>query len=101
VIFVLLHVPLYLAGQLYDGLPFWPLPVVLLASSLLLTWIYLRTGSLLLAGVMHASLNATVPLTWGLDPAWVWQFRAVVLTAIASAVVFVGGWRWWLTSSRA
>ncbi len=47
VIFVLLHVPLYLPGQLYDGLPFWPLPLVLLAGSVLLTWIYLRTGSAL------------------------------------------------------
>jgi membrane protease YdiL (CAAX protease family) len=99
-IFVLLHVPLYLPGQLYDGLPFWPLPLGLLASSVLLTWIYLRTGSVLLAGLMHACLNATVPLTWGLDPVWVWQVRAVVLAVMAIAVVFVGGWRWWLTPSR-
>jgi membrane protease YdiL (CAAX protease family) len=99
-IFVLLHVPLYLPGQLYDGLPFWPLPIVLLAGSVLLTWIYLRTGSVLLAGLMHASLNATVPLTWGLDPGWVWRVRAVVLAVIAIAVVFGAGWRWWLSPER-
>jgi hypothetical protein len=49
-IFVALHVPLYFPGQLYHGLPWWPLPIILLASSVLMTWIYLRTGSALLAG---------------------------------------------------
>jgi membrane protease YdiL (CAAX protease family) len=95
-VFVLLHVPLYLPGQIYDGLPWWPLPIILLSGAVLLTWIYLRTGSALLAGLMHASLNATVPLTWGLDPAWVWQARAVVLAAIAIVLVLVTGKRWWL-----
>ncbi len=94
-LFVLLHAPLYLPGQLYDGLPVWPAPVILLAGSVLLTWIYLRTGSILLAGLMHAALNATVPLTWGIDGTWVWQARAVVLAAIAGTVVVAGGRRWW------
>ena len=85
-IFLLLHVPLYLPGQLYEGLPVWPLPFILLASSVLLTWFYLRTSSALLAGLMHAAFNASVPLTWGLDPAWVWQARAVTLTIFAAAV---------------
>jgi uncharacterized protein len=87
VIFVLLHVPLYLPGQLYEGLPLWPLPLTLLSSSVLLTWIYLRTSSALLAGLMHAAFNATVPLTWGLDTAWVWQARAVVLPVITAIVI--------------
>jgi uncharacterized protein len=95
-VFVLLHVPLYLPGHIYDGLPWWPLPIILLAGAVLLTWIYLRTGSALLAGLMHASLNATVPLTWGLDPAWVWQARAVALAAVAIVLVLVTGKRWWL-----
>jgi len=85
-IFLLLHVPLYLPGQLYEGLPVWPLPFILLASSVLLTWVYLRTSSVLLAGLMHAAFNASVPLTWGLDSAWVWQARAVTLTIFAAAV---------------
>jgi membrane protease YdiL (CAAX protease family) len=87
VIFVLLHVPLYLPGQLYEGLPLWPLPLTLLSSSVLLTWIYLRTSSALLAGLMHAAFNATVPLTWGLDTAWVWQARGVVLPVISIVVI--------------
>jgi membrane protease YdiL (CAAX protease family) len=94
-VFVILHVPLYLPGQLYHGLPFWPLPIILLASSVILTWVYLRTGSVLLAGLTHAALNATVPLTWGLDAAWVWQARAAVLPIIAVVVISAGGTRWW------
>jgi len=86
-LFFLFHVPLYLPGHLYHGLPFWPLPLTALASSVFLTWIYLRTGSVLLAGLMHASFNASVPLTWGLDPTWAWQARAVVLTLLAAALV--------------
>jgi uncharacterized protein len=95
VIFVLLHVPLYLPGQLYEGLPLWPLPLTLLSSSVLLTWIYLRTSSALLAGLMHAAFNATVPLTWGLGTAWVWQARGVVLTLVAAIVIALTmkGWR--------
>jgi len=88
-IFMLLHLPLYLPGQLYEGLPVWPSPLILLSSSVLLTWIYFRTSSALLAGLMHAAFNASVPLTWGLDPAWVWQARAVVLTLISGFPIAV------------
>ena len=87
-IFTLLHIPLYLPGHLYAGLPVWPAPLILLSSSVILTWIYVRTSSVLLAGLMHAAFNASVPLTWGLDPAWVWQARAITLTVFA-IVVFV------------
>lgn len=88
-IFMMLHIPLYLPGQLYEGLPVWPLPLILLSSSVLLTWIYLRTSSVLLAGLMHAAFNASVPLTWGLDPAWVWQARAITLTLISGLLVAI------------
>jgi uncharacterized protein len=99
-LFVLAHLPFYLPGHLYDGLPIWPVPIWLLAGSVLLTWIYLRTGSVLLAGLMHAAFNGTVPLTWGLDPAWVWQARAGVLSVIAVAVVSMSGKHWWLSPFR-
>lgn len=92
-IFLLLHVPLYLPGQLYYGLPLWPLPFILLASTVLLTWVYIRTSSVLLAGLMHAAFNGSVPLTWGLDPAWVWQARAITLTIMAVAVLVSGQFR--------
>ena len=86
-LFLLIHVPLYLPGHLYHGMPFWPLPITLLSSSVILTWIYVRTRSVLLTGLMHAAFNATVPLTWGLDPTWVWQARAIVLAAFAAVVI--------------
>ncbi len=86
-LFFLFHVPLYLPGHLYHGMPFWPLPLTLLSSSVFLTWIYLRTRSVLLTGLMHAAFNASVPLTWGLDATWVWQARAVILTVLALAVI--------------
>jgi len=89
VIFMLLHVPLYRTGQMYEGFPVWPTPLILLSSSVLLTWIYLRTSSALLAGLMHAAFNASVPLTWGLDPIWVWQARAITLTLVAGLVVAI------------
>lgn len=88
--FLLFHVPLYLPGHLYHGLPLWPLPLALLASAVFLTWIYVRTGSVLLAGLMHAAFNATTPLTWGLDATWVWQARAVILGVLAVALVASG-----------
>jgi membrane protease YdiL (CAAX protease family) len=89
-LFFLFHVPLYLPGHIYHGLPFWPLPLTLLASAVFLTWIYLRTGSVLLAGLMHAAFNATTPLTGGLDPTWVWQARAVILSVLAIALIASG-----------
>jgi len=99
--FVSVHIPLHLPGQIYDSLPLWPLPVTLLAYAVLLTWIYLRTGgSVLLAGLMHAALNATLPLTWGLDPRWAWQARAGVFGVIAALVMVISGWTWWRSSMR-
>lgn len=89
-LFFLFHVPLYLPGHLYHGLPFWPLPLSLLSSAVFLTWMYLRTGSVLLTGLMHAAFNASTPLSWGLDPTWVWQVRAIVLTVLATALVISG-----------
>ena len=53
--------------------------MILLSMSVLLTWVYLETGSVLLAGLMHSAFNGTVPLSWALDPSWVWQARALVL----------------------
>ena len=94
-LFLTLHLPLYLPGQLYAGLPFWPLPLSLLAASVLLTWIYLRTRSVLITGLMHAAFNATVPLTWGLPADWVWQARAISLILIAALVVGRVGTSWW------
>jgi hypothetical protein len=88
VVFAAIHLPLYLPGQLYDGLPLWPVVPTLLGYSVILGWIYLGSGrSALLAGIGHAALNGFVPLTWGLDDVWVWQARAVVFGLIGLAVL--------------
>jgi membrane protease YdiL (CAAX protease family) len=93
---MLIHVPLYLPGHLYDASPIWPLPFMFAGFGVLLTWIYLRTnGSVLLAGLMHTALNAWVPLTWGLNPDWEWQARGIVFAALGIAVVGLSGWCWW------
>jgi membrane protease YdiL (CAAX protease family) len=98
---MLVHVPLYLPGHLYDALPLWPLPLMLLGYGVLLTWIYLRTGgSVLLAGLMHAALNAWVPLTWALDPEWAWMARGVVFALLAVVVVLLSGVGWWREGPR-
>ena len=94
-LFLALHIPLYLPGQLYAGIAFWPLPIILLSYSILLTWVYLRTRSVLITGLMHAAFNGTVPLTWGLDAAWVWAARAIVLIILTTLVVGRIGIAWW------
>ena len=99
-LFLALHIHLYLPSQRYAGLPFWLLPLTLLALTLLaslvlLTWIYLRTRSVLITGLMHAAFNATVPLTWGLPAGWVWEARAIILILIAALVVGRVGITWW------
>jgi uncharacterized protein len=90
IVFALAHLPLYLPGQLYGGLPLWPLPLILISYSVLLAWIFVGSGeSSFLAGLGHAALNGMTPMTWGVDPAWVWQARAVVFVAIAFVIVVV------------
>jgi len=95
--FLAMHVPLYLPGQLYAGIAFWPLPIILFTYSILLTWVYLRTGSVFITGLMHATFNGTVPLTWGLDADWVWAARALGLIIITALVVARIGITWWRT----
>lgn len=80
IVFTAIHLPLYLPGQLHEGLPIWPGILFLLGSAVLLTWIYVGSGhSALLAGICHTALNATVPLRWGLDDTWEWQARGIVV----------------------
>jgi hypothetical protein len=43
-LFVIPHLFLYLPGQLYDNLPIWPLPLLLLSASVLYTWVYVGSG---------------------------------------------------------
>jgi membrane protease YdiL (CAAX protease family) len=86
------HLPLYLPGQMYDGVPLWPLPTYIIATSFLLTWVFVNTrGSVLMVSLLHAALNAVTPLTWGIDPVVAWELRAVVLAVAALVLIAIAG----------
>jgi hypothetical protein len=87
-LFVIPHLFLYLPGQLYDNLPIWPLPLLLLSASVLYTWVYAGSGgSALLAGLMHAASNGLTPLSRGIEPVVVWQLQGISITLIAAIVL--------------
>ena len=89
-----IHVPLYLPGQMNGGSAVWSMLTQIIAYSVVLTWIYVGTGgSVLLTGLFHALLNGLVPLTSGLDPNIAWDIRGVVFPVVAIIVVALGGFR--------
>lgn len=86
------HLPLYLPGQMYSGVALWPLPICIVAMSVLLTWVSINTeGSVLMVTLLHAALNAVTPLTWGIDPEHAWELRTVVSAAVALLVIAATG----------
>jgi uncharacterized protein len=90
----LIHVPLYLPGQMNAGSSVWSMVTQILAYAVILTWIYVGTGgSVLLTGLFHALLNGLTPLTNGLDPFVAWDIRGVVFPIVAILVVALGGFR--------
>ncbi len=86
------HLPLHLPGQWYSSLPIWPTPVILIAYSVLLAWVYQRTrGSVLAAAMFHALLNSLTPLTAGIDLTLAWWLRAAVFASLALIVAILAG----------
>jgi membrane protease YdiL (CAAX protease family) len=90
---VALHLVLFLPGQMYEGLDVWPSVVAVGSLAAITSWIYVRTGSVLLTGLVHALFNGVTPLLSGLEPAQSWQLRAIVTAVFAVVVVAVGGLR--------
>jgi membrane protease YdiL (CAAX protease family) len=89
-LFIIPHLALYLPGGLYDNLPLWPLPFILLSYGVLLTWVYVGSGgSSFIAALMHAAFNGLTPLSRGIDPVTEWQLRGLVIAVIAIAVVLL------------
>lgn len=87
-LFIVPHLALYLPGGLYDNLPLWPLPMILLSYGVILTWAYAGSGgSALIPALMHGFFNGLTPLSRGIDPVVEWQLHAVVVTVIAVVVV--------------
>ncbi len=90
----LIHVPLYLAGQMNAGSSLWSMVAQILAYAVILTWIYVGTGgSVLMTGIFHMLLNGLTPLTNGIDPFVAWDVRGVVFPVVAILVVALGGFR--------
>lgn len=90
VLFIIPHLALYLPGGLYENLPLWPLPLILLSGSILFTWVFVGSGgSAFLAALMHAAMNGLTPLSRGIDPVLEWQLHGIVVTIIAVMVVLV------------
>ena len=90
----LIHLPLYLPGQMNGGSAVWSLVTQILAYSVILTWIYVGSGgSVLLTGLFHMLLNGLTPLTNGLDPFVAWDVRGVVFPVVAILIVALGGFR--------
>jgi uncharacterized protein len=90
----LIHVPLYLPGQMNGGSSVWSMATQILSYSVILTWVYVGTGgSVLMTGLFHMLLNGLTPLTNGLDPFVAWDVRGVVFPVVAILVVALGGFR--------
>jgi membrane protease YdiL (CAAX protease family) len=88
VLFIVPHLALYLPGGLYDNLPLWPLPLILLSYAVLLAWAYVGSGgSALIAALMHAGFNGFTPLSRGIDPVQEWQLHGIVVTVLAIVVI--------------
>jgi membrane protease YdiL (CAAX protease family) len=90
----LMHVGLHLPGQMNEVLILWPLGLSLASYSIILTWLFVRTGgSVLMTTLFHAGLNAMSPVMAGVDPNTQWVIRNVLAAVIAVAVVALGGFR--------
>jgi hypothetical protein len=92
-----IHYVLHLPGAMNQDAALWATTVSLVSISVILGWAYFGSdGSVLLVGLVHASLNGVVPITWGVgdfDPDLAFGVRAIVLAAIAIAIVVLGGFR--------
>jgi uncharacterized protein len=90
----IIHVPLYLPGQMNAGSALWSMVTQVLAYSVILTWVYVGTGgSVLVTGLFHMLLNGLTPLTNGIDPLVAWNIRGIVFPVVAILVVALGGFR--------
>jgi membrane protease YdiL (CAAX protease family) len=90
----LIHVPLFLPGQMNGGSSIVSMAVQIVSYSVVLTWVYVGTGrSVLMTGLFHGLLNGLVPLTNAFDPFLVWDIRGVVFPVVAILIVALGGFR--------
>jgi membrane protease YdiL (CAAX protease family) len=86
----LLHLPLVLPGTLSAGTPMAAEFLIIIALSILTTWVYLGAGRSLSAAVLlHGGQNLTVILNNGLDPIASGWLMAAVYGAAALLVILL------------
>lgn len=86
----LLHLPLVLPGMLSAGTPPLAQFLIIMALSIMVSWIYLASGSSLGAAVLlHGSQNAFVIFNSGLEPATAGWLMAIVYSAAALLVILL------------
>jgi membrane protease YdiL (CAAX protease family) len=89
-----IHLVLYLPGGLDAGAPVLPGQIALVAYSVILTWVYVGTGgSVLVTGLLHATLNGVVPLVWNVDADTASILRACLAAVVAVALIAAGSLR--------
>ena len=90
----LIHIGLFLPGQMNAGAAYWSMATQIMSMSVVLVWVYLATGrSVLMAALVHALFNGLVPLAGGVEPQLAWSIRGVLWPVIALMVVGLGGFR--------
>jgi len=90
----LVHLGLFLPGQMNGSLVVWAGVLSIVSYSVILTWVFVRTGgSVLMTALLHAGLNAVAPVMAGVDLNTEWVIRNILAGLIAVAVVSLGGFR--------
>ena len=90
----LIHIGLFLPGQMNAGAAYWSMATQIMSMSVVLVWVYLGTGqSVRMAALVHALFNGLVPISGGVEPGLAWAIRGVVWPVIAIAIVALGGFR--------
>ncbi len=97
----LIHLPLVLPGMLSEGTPMFAEFLIILALTVLTTWVYLAGGGSLTAAVLlHGGQNLTVILNNGMGPAATSWLMAAVYSAAAILIILLTRGRMGLPAGR-
>jgi membrane protease YdiL (CAAX protease family) len=87
-----LHLALHLPGMIYAGFPLLPTLFQLIGLSVLITWLYTRTGgNVLLTSLFHAAQSFFVIVNEGIPPMQLVWLMAGVYLGLAIIIVIVAG----------
>jgi len=92
VIHMVWHLPLF--GVEYDAANVWPWAISVICFSIVITWVFLHTGSVILPMLMHAS-NNTIAFLWrmfeGNDQLRLWWVWCKIWVIVAASVLLTIG----------